>query len=95
MQTLVKYWSYTTGLSKVDLAQESGLWNVYFDAKGTARTRTLDRYLKVNLLPKNPRWSSVLQTAYFVLRRCPPKSPETLQRLRAALKQVEEGLRNS
>ena len=34
---------------------------------GRLRTRTFDRYLRLEQLPKVPRWREVVRTAYFVL----------------------------
>lgn len=75
-ETLVKvmtltltYWHDVTGKSKFDLAEESGLWRVYLD-RSTLQTRTLDKYLHVETVPKSPRWRTVLSTIDFVLERC-------------------------
>lgn len=47
-----------------------GLWRVHFD-KPPPRTRTLDKYLRLNTLPQHPQWETVLHTARFVLDRAP------------------------
>lgn len=61
-------WEHDVGRSKIDLAEESGLWPVYID-KSTPTTRTLDKYLNIELCPKNPRSQRVIDTAEFVLRK--------------------------
>ncbi len=85
----LRYWSQTTHKSKVELAEESQIWNVYLDAKGTFRTRTLDRYLKVSTVPRKPRWRDVMQTAYFVLQSCPDTAPEIKKELEVKIKEME------
>jgi len=74
-------WGETTGKSKVSLAEESGLWNVYLDGM-TYKTRTLDRYLKLTTLPKKPRCSDLLDTLCFVLK-LETLSPDTRKKLQA------------
>ncbi len=74
MSLSLSYWNQSLNKSKVELAEESQIWNIYFDANGSPRTRTLDRYLKISTLPKKPRWRDVLQTAYYVLKSCPDSS---------------------
>ncbi len=66
----LQYWEESTQKTKIDLAEASGIWTVYEDG-GTYRTRTLDKYLELKSLPKQPRWRDVLRTAYYVLRECP------------------------
>ena len=53
------------GKSKIELAEESGLWRITND-DGTLKTRTLDKYLRAEALPKNPRVATVLKTLEFV-----------------------------
>lgn len=56
------------GYSKVALAEQSKIWSVYLD-RSSAQTRTLDKYLLLETLPKKPRWRDVLRTATFVKQR--------------------------
>lgn len=65
----LKYWQHSTGKSKFELAEESALWRVYLD-RSTLQTRTLDKYLHVETVPKSPRWRSVISTIDFVLNQC-------------------------
>jgi two-component system sensor histidine kinase ChiS len=65
MITAINLWETSTGKSKIDLAEESGLWKAYLD-RGTYKTRTLDKYLSIKTLPKKPRWREVVKTAYYV-----------------------------
>ncbi len=89
----LRYWNQTTQKSKLDLAEESQIWNIYFDANGSPRTRTFDRYLKISTLPKKPRWRDVLQTAYYVLHSCPDTAPELKTLLEAKATHLEQLLR--
>lgn len=77
-------WEVTTQKSKIELAEESNIWAVSID-DGRLRTRTFDRYLRLEHLPKIPRWREVVRTAYFVLSN-PTIEPET----RASLEQELE-----
>ncbi len=63
-------WEESTSSSRIELAEKSGIWRVSVD-DGRIRTRSLDRYLSMKTLPKNPRWREVLRTAHFVLASCP------------------------
>lgn len=62
-------WERSTGKGKVELAEESGCWRVYVDG-GTAKTRTLDKYLSDRTLPDKPRWRLVVRTVNHVLSHC-------------------------
>ncbi len=83
------YWTRTTQKTKFDLAQESGLWKLYLD-KSTFKTRTMDKYLNINTLPKKPRSENVVKTAEFVLTNCPAAEPwkKELEDLLTGLKQL-------
>ncbi len=65
----IAIWQKYSGKSKTDLAENSRLWRVYMDGS-TAKTRTLDKYLSLQTLPKNPRWETVNRTANYVLENC-------------------------
>jgi len=69
VRTSITMWQKYSNKSKVDLAENSRLWRVYLDGS-TAKTRTLDKYLSLQTLPKNPRWQTVARTASFVLDEC-------------------------
>lgn len=66
MRSALLTWEMTTQKSKIELAEESNIWAVSID-DGRLRTRTFDRYLRIEQLPKVPRWREVVRTAYFVL----------------------------
>lgn len=68
MHLSLDYWEQGTGKSKIELAEDSKVWNVRLE-RGTYITRTLDYYLKLKSLPKNPRVQNVINTAKFVLRQ--------------------------
>ena len=57
----VQYWQQCTFKSKLDLAEESGIWSIHHD-RGSQACRTLDRYLSLETLPARPtpKTSSVL-----------------------------------
>ncbi|PCJ22688.1 MAG: hypothetical protein COA96_13640 [SAR86 cluster bacterium] len=67
----VHYWESTTNKTKVELAEESGLWIVHLEQRGVFRARTLERHQKLETLPKSPRWKEILQTTQFVLEHHP------------------------
>ena len=73
MNESVKYWQYSTGTNKGELAKRSGIWSIQVD-RNTLRARTLDRYTMLETLPQHPHWDKVLETARYVLRHCPPSS---------------------
>ena len=66
MQACIQFWQKSTGKNKAQLADSSNLWRVYIDGS-TAKTRTLDKYLSLQSLPKKPRWETVIATAHYVL----------------------------
>ncbi|WP_341659081.1 response regulator [Vibrio sp.] len=75
MTSGLTYWENVTGLSKFDFAEQSGLWRVYLD-RSTLQTRTLDKYLRVETLPKTPRWRTVLSSLEYILEHCKEMTPE-------------------
>lgn len=74
MKYAVLYWEISTKLTKIELAESSGLWSVYLDKNGAYRTRTMDRYLKEKKLPKNPKVKQIILTANYVLNHCQKQS---------------------
>lgn len=64
-------WTATTGKSKADLAEESGLWAVHADPNGWRRTATLDKYLDPAKIPKLPKWKTIFKTVEFVCKTAP------------------------
>ncbi|GAM61775.1 chitin catabolic cascade sensor histidine kinase chiS [Vibrio ishigakensis] len=62
----IEYWESHEGQTKFTFAEQSGLWRVYLD-RSTLQTRTLDKYLRVETLPKTPRWRTVLNSLDFIL----------------------------
>jgi len=83
----VDYWELQTGTTRVELAEQSSLWNVYIGKDGWARTQTLDKYLSISTLPVRPRWKNVVNTAHFVLAACNDEDSPIRQKLETALKQ--------
>ncbi|HDQ41868.1 MAG TPA: hypothetical protein ENN39_12700 [Desulfonatronum sp.] len=75
MNLAVDCWLICTGTDKVELARQSGLWNVYMEKDGYCRTQTLDRYLSQSTLPVRPRWQKIHATAEFVLAACDENVP--------------------
>jgi hypothetical protein len=86
-------WQRARGKGKIELAEESGLWRVYMD-RSSLQTRTLDKYLLVETLPRNPRWRDVVRTAEYVLRHCPQPGLER-DGLVAALSRLKQQLRQA
>lgn len=77
-------WERDLDKSKLDLAEESGIWPVYID-KSTPTTRTLDKYLNIETCPKNPRTQRVVDTAEFVLKQLGRRSTAERKTLQQAL----------
>ncbi|MDP2139467.1 MAG: 7TM diverse intracellular signaling domain-containing protein [Gammaproteobacteria bacterium] len=86
-------WEATTHKSKIELAEESNIWVVSVD-DGRLRTRTFDRYLRIDLLPKIPRWREVIRTAYFVLSN-PSIEPEMRRNLESELNKTKSILQTA
>lgn len=63
-------WVDETGMTKADMADQSGLWNVYMERDGYFRTQTLDKYLDIETFPQKPRWKMIFVTADYVLANC-------------------------
>ncbi len=66
MRLTLDAWQQSTGKGKIVLAEKSKLWRVYMD-RSSPQTRTLDKYLSLDTLPKAPRWKTVVATAEYVL----------------------------
>ncbi|GAD78480.1 hypothetical protein VEZ01S_02_00610 [Vibrio ezurae NBRC 102218] len=66
MSCALEYWEAQQGNSKFTFAEQSGLWRVYLD-RSTLQTRTLDKYLRIETLPKTPRWRTVLNSLDYIL----------------------------
>ena len=77
-------WERDLDKSKLDLAEESGIWPVYID-KSTPTTRTLDKYLNIETCPRNPRTQRVIDTAEFVLKQLGRRSTGERKKLQHAL----------
>ena len=60
-------WEAIKADDKIAFAQTSGLWRVTND-NGTLKTRTLDKYLRMETLPQNPRYKTVGKTLEYVAR---------------------------
>lgn len=93
MRSALHTWEVTTQKSKIELAEESNIWAVSID-DGRLRTRTFDRYLRLEHLPKIPRWREVVRTAYFVLSN-PSIEPETRATLQAELAKTKAILKKA
>lgn len=87
MTVTLHVWESTTHKSKIELAEESSIWVVSID-EGRLRTRTFDRYLRTELLPKIPRWREVIRTTYFVLSN-PDIDPELRRNLELELNKTK------
>ncbi|MCB1560471.1 MAG: tetratricopeptide repeat protein [Xanthomonadales bacterium] len=69
MLSAIDIWERSSGSGRLELAEKSRIWRVAVD-DGRLRARSMERYLSVARLPKNPRWRDVLRTAYYVLENC-------------------------
>lgn len=87
MNLSLDLWTTVTRTTRVELAEQSGLWNVYIGKDGWIRTQTLDKYLDTTSLPRRPRWKTVVKTADFVLAACDGKDRAMCRELREALNQ--------
>ena len=70
MRLTLDTWQQSTGKGKIVLAETSKLWRVSMD-RSSPQTRTLDKYLSLDTLPKAPRWKTVVASAEYVLKQCP------------------------
>ena len=68
MNLALTCWEHEICKTKLELAEESKIWPVYID-KSTPTTRTLDKYLNIEICPKNPRSQRAVDTAEFVLSK--------------------------
>jgi len=93
MRSTLHIWEVTTQKSKIELAEESNIWAVSID-DGRLRTRTFDRYLRLEHLPKIPRWREVVRTAYFVLSN-PSIEVETRASLEKGLERTKAILKRA
>ncbi len=84
-------WHDSTGGDKITLAKKSGIWHSYWDGGGY-KTRTLDKYLNLDKLPKFPRVKDVLDTADYVLQNSRATLP-THKALNASLAQFKAIMR--
>ena len=91
MLATVAAWERSTGKTRIDLAEESGIWRITID-EGRLRVRALERYLSLAKLPRRPRWREVLRTVYYVLTECPLEAAER-EALKGRLEQVQDAVR--
>ena len=68
MDGAVEFWKASTGGSKADFAEESGLWKTHPDTNGWRRTATLDKYLDPLRIPRLPKWKTIFATVEFACR---------------------------
>lgn len=88
MNLSLLYWKLTSSKTKTELAEESGIWNVRLEGGETFRTRTMDKYLFLDAIPKKPRWKDVIETAQYVLHNCPNKAPLEKEKLENRLTEL-------
>ena len=74
MVVSLQYWQQCTFRSKLDFAKESGIWTVNMD-NDSPQTRTLDKYMHIDSLPKHPKVEDVIRSAHFIYSKCNVKSP--------------------
>ena len=86
MQATARCWNQETGTGIAALGERSGAWTVTI-SKDSARARTLERYLKLDQLPSNPKLGPVFQTAEYVLNQFPES--EYAEEIRMQLKLLQ------
>lgn len=89
MNLSLRYWELASGKTKLDLAEQSGIWTVTKDYFEGGRTRNLDRYLRIPTIPKNPNLNNVLKTGDFVLAKCQGEFPDISNKLMTSMDQLE------
>jgi len=94
MTLSINCWKELTGKSKWQLAEESGLWKAYLD-QGVYKTRTMNKYLKIDKLPQNPKWNRVIDTAEYVLQKTPDSHNQNTLLLKQNLSSLLEMVKNS
>jgi two-component system sensor histidine kinase ChiS len=62
----LQYWQQCTFRSKIELATDSAIWTVNMD-NSSPQTRTMDKYLHIDSIPKRPKVEDVVRTAHYVL----------------------------
>ena len=63
---VINVWEKHTVSNRVEFAQQSKLWTISID-EGTLRTRSLDKYLKLDKIPQNPKWRKIVGSCHFIL----------------------------
>ena len=75
MNLCVNAWVGMTKTNKIEFAEASKIWKVSVD-EGRLRTRSLDKYLSLKTLPKNPRLKNIIKTCHFLLSSKEVASPD-------------------
>ncbi len=86
MHDATNLWVEITGENLIELADRSKIWTITND-NGTLRARSLEKYLDIQKIPKNPRWRNVVRTCHFVLAE-PTLNPKHRNQLNARLESV-------
>ncbi|VEN75068.1 conserved hypothetical protein [Candidatus Desulfarcum epimagneticum] len=91
MDHSLQYYRLTTGKTKVDLAEESGVWALTQDINGLI-PKTMNKYLKIDSIPKKrPNIRAVTRTGRFVLSARPlTQYPDEKKKLESLLEQLED-----
>lgn len=66
MNMCLDSWTKSTSSNRVEFADQSGAWKINID-DGRLRTRSLDRYLSLSTIPKQPRIKQVIKSCTFML----------------------------
>lgn len=91
LQYCLETWQRITNRTVIDLAEDSRIWRVSID-NGRLRARSMERYLDIETLPKNPRWREVTRTAYYLLTNL-DLSPTDKQQLEDRLERLQKIIR--
>lgn len=91
MELSVQYYELAMKKNKVDLAIDSGIWNVYSGENGLV-PKTMNRYLKIDTFPqKRPKYREIIKTGHFALSRPAQESYSNIRkRLKKRLKALED-----
>ena len=88
MQDALAAWERYGEGGKLALAEQSGQWRITND-NGTLKTRTLDKYLRIDTLPARPRSGNVIRTLRFVLETLADLPAQEQLRLRRVIQALE------
>ena len=89
MNMCLNVWTKSTSSNRAEFADQSKVWKINID-DGRLRTRSLDRYLSMSSVPKNPRTLQVVKSCEFMLshKKIPTEDKQRIGFYLERLKQV-------